>query len=251
MASDRIGKPTVRVIDHTFDKPEYNLALDQVLLDQAEEGISGAVLRFWEPAQPFVVLGVSQKLSEEVREDACDRDGIPIHRRCSAGGCVLQAPGCLNYAFILDTVERPEVSTIRSSYEVILGRICAAFNAVPLRVNREGISDLAIDGKKVAGSAQRRRKRFILHHGALLFGLDFALLDRYLKEPREQPSYRGRRPHGAFVQNLAQTPGQLKDIIRTSQRAYNETDTLLDREIEKTARLAKERYCGVQWIRRR
>ena len=76
----------MRVIDVSFREPERNLALDQVLLDNAEERAGCEVLRFWESPIPFVVLGVSQKLEQEVDEEACCRDKVPILRRCSAGG---------------------------------------------------------------------------------------------------------------------------------------------------------------------
>ena len=92
----------MRLLDCSFQEPAMNLALDEVLLNDAEEGHSPEVLRFWESPVPFVVLGLTQRLSEEVHEDACARDGIPILRRASGGGCVLQGKGCLNYALVLD-----------------------------------------------------------------------------------------------------------------------------------------------------
>ena len=91
----------MRLIDLSFDDPAQNLALDEALLDAAEEGRSGDTLRFWESPSTFVVLGTAQVFAIEVHEAACRRDGVPVLRRCSAGGCVLQGPGSLNYSLVL------------------------------------------------------------------------------------------------------------------------------------------------------
>ena len=88
-------------IDLTYPSPEENLACDEALLDLCEEGAEGEILRFWEPSAYFVVLGYSNRWTTEVDSPACAKLGIPIFRRCSGGGTVLQGPGCLNYSLIL------------------------------------------------------------------------------------------------------------------------------------------------------
>ena len=132
----------------------------------------------------FVVLGLSQAVDDHVIREACNRDGVPILRRCSAGGCVLQGPGCLNYSLILRT-DRPGCETIHASYRTILGSLADALVRLGHRVEPAGISDLAVDGRKVSGSVQRRRRRFFLHHGTLLINFDLSLFSRYLCEPAE------------------------------------------------------------------
>src|SRR5512139_3476750 len=102
----------MQLFDQTFPTPEHNLACDEALLDCAESGEGGETLRFWEPAAPFVVLGHSNRLATEVDAAACERLGIPLLRRCSGGGTVLQAPGCLNYALILRCDGAPDLATV-------------------------------------------------------------------------------------------------------------------------------------------
>ena len=50
-------------------------------------------------------------------------------------------------------------------------------------IERAGISDLAIGGRKFSGSAQQRKRRFLLHHGTLLYGFDIPSIGRYLRLP--------------------------------------------------------------------
>ena len=64
------------------DRHEENLAVDEALLDEAENADRPReVLRLWEPAAPLVVVGRSSHVSREVHEEACRQRGIPILRR--------------------------------------------------------------------------------------------------------------------------------------------------------------------------
>ena len=111
----------MHLLDSTFPLPEENLACDEALLDAAEEDGAAEILRFWEPAKPFVVLGYSNKISTEVDTAACDSLRIPVFRRPSGGGTVLQGPGCLNYSLILEIKPGP-LSTLTATNHFIMER---------------------------------------------------------------------------------------------------------------------------------
>ncbi len=239
----------MRLLDHSFASPAENLALDEALLDEAEANDSGEVLRLWESPVHFVVLGLSQAIDEHVFLEACAREGVPILRRCSAGGCVLQGPGCLNYSLIL-RVDRPGCGSIRSSYETILGAMARTLGELGCPAVPAGISDLAVDGAKVSGSAQRRKKSYFLHHGTLLYGMDLALCSRYLKEPADQPAYRASRPHKSFLSNIPVTRQTLsKTVSRTFQHSglfHLEKSTMGSIVI-----LVSEKYGTANWTKRK
>src|SRR5204863_6707050 len=76
-------------LDLTLPSLAENLALDEALLLEAEEGRGDEVLRVWEWRDYAVVLGAGCRLAEDVNEAACLGDGIPILRRASGGGTVL------------------------------------------------------------------------------------------------------------------------------------------------------------------
>ena len=241
----------MRMIDLSFDAPEMNLALDEVLLDSAESGRGPSTLRFWESPRPFVVLGTGQALSEEAVEAHCVADGVPILRRCSAGGCVLQGPGSLNYALALRFDDYPEVRSLGASYRFILGRISEAFTAHGLAVRQEGISDLAMGGRKISGNAQRRRRRAILHHGTLLYQADGTAMARYLAEPEDRPDYRGSRGHGDFVAVLPLSADVIRAAIRTAFGLTEKGEMPTEEERNAAQTLAKEKYADDEWTRRR
>jgi lipoate-protein ligase A len=238
----------MRQLDFSFRSPAKNLALDEALLDYANDG---EVLRLWESPVPFVVLGVSQVLRAHVRESACIRDRVPILRRCSAGGCVLQGPGCLNFTLVLQHANKPEIRTIRESYCFVLGRLAEALLRRGVSASHKGVSDLAIAGHKISGNAQKRRPDTMLHHGTLLYGLDPELMERYLRDPVDRPQYRGDRSHCGFVTSIPLTKNQLKEAIIDAFGADTTSSRPRPRELHRVKQLVEEKYGLEEWIRRR
>lgn len=228
-----------------------NLAMDESLLDAAEEGLSGETLRFWEAPTPFVVIGTAQELAKEADEAACAAGGVPILRRASAGGCVLQGPGSLNYALVLIPDQRPETRTLRGSYEYILNALAAAFAARGIEARHEGTCDLAIGGRKVSGNAQKRRRRAFLHHGTLLYQADPAAMARYLREPEDRPDYRGTRTHGDFVATLPLDAEALKAAVRKAFGALDTISSPTPWEMAHAEGLARDKYRSRDWTYRR
>ena len=102
-------------IDLTLSTPAENLALDEALLDLCDSNEIGEVLRFWESPEPFVVLGYGNHTDKEVNAAACASAAIPILRRCTGGGTVLQGPGCLNYALVFRVEEHSEIENVSST----------------------------------------------------------------------------------------------------------------------------------------
>jgi lipoate---protein ligase len=174
------------------DTAASNLALDEFLLSQNEEG-----LRFWECAQPVVVAGRSGLIEEQVRLEACAEDGVEVLRRCSGGGAVVLGPGCLNYSLVLSFERRPRWRDVRRSVREILSRMSGALGAEICDP-----SDLVCAGRTVSGNSQRRTASAVLHHGTILYNFDAELAGRYLLEPRRQPAYRRGRTHAQFLGNL-------------------------------------------------
>src|SRR5213595_308411 len=105
----------MHLLDFTLPTPAENLACDEALLEAFEAAEGRGVLRFWEPADYFVVTGYANHVSTEVDRAACAAEGIPILRRCSGGGTVLQGAGCLNYSLVLNVADHPELHSIPST----------------------------------------------------------------------------------------------------------------------------------------
>lgn len=195
--------------------PRGHLAREWDLFQSVEAGTAGRLVSIWQASQPVVVVGRSGRIADDVFEDACHADGVEVLRRQSGGGSVLLAPGCVNYAIVLPLVSRPDLLDVAASFRLILGRIVEAFELPSLSI--AGGTDLALDGRKVSGNAQRRGRRALLHHGTLLYAFDQTLAGRYLREPARQPTYRVGRGHADFIGNLplseAATTARLRAVL--------------------------------------
>ena len=204
--------------DVSFPVPQENLDRDEALLIAADRGSGGEVLRFWESPSVFVVLGRTGSAGDDVDQAAAARDGLPVLRRTSGGGTVLQGPGCLNFAVVLNKKRDPALETINGTYRYVLERVLKGLQTIGIDGVFRPVCDLALaaDDRKFSGNAQRRGREHILHHGTLLYGFDLALVSRYLKLPKKMPEYRSARPHGAFVTNIPAAPAALRRVI-TSQ----------------------------------
>ncbi len=202
-----------RLLDLTLCSPVENLALDDALLEELEHSGKDPVLRLWESDCYFVVLGRACRPADDVHVDVCEQDDIPVLRRASGGGTVLQGPGCLSYALVLPLTLHADLGNIRSTNLFVLTRMAAALQRWHPAVAFRGISDLAIAGFKISGNAQRRTRRAVLFHGTVLHNLPADLVARYLKQPARQPEYRQGRPHAEFLSRLDAPPHALKEAI--------------------------------------
>jgi len=204
----------MKYLDCTLPTPAENLALDEALALQCDQG-GPEVLRFWEPVEIFVVAGFSNQVEREVNLSACEAAHIPVFRRISGGGTVLQGPGCLNYALVLRCDSHPDLLSVTGANRHIMARNARALSRLTGReVTVCGHTDLAIGDRKISGNAQRRLKNSLLFHGVLLLGLDLSLLARCLKFPSRPPDYRAGRSHESFVHNLGLPAPAVKNALR-------------------------------------
>ena len=243
----RPQRPAMHFFRLTLPTPAANLALDEALLLRAEAGETGELLRLWEQPSYVVVLGAGCRLVDDVDEAACRADGVPILRRSSGGGTVLLGAGCLLYTLILDSERAPELAGIRSSYSYILTRVASVLPEEN-DVEPAGISDLAAAGHKFSGNAQQRKRRFLLHHGTLLYAFDLSRVGRYLRPPSRQPEYRAGRDHAAFLRNLETSAEEMERRLRAAWGAET-VETEWPRE--QVHQLVAEKYATEEWLRRR
>lgn len=247
------GPETMEFLDLTLPSPAENLACDEALLDWREQSGGGGILRFWESSETFVVAGYANKILAEVDTARCQAENVPIFRRCSGGGTVLQGAGCLSYALILEISENAALDQITSTNKCIMERNREAIQSIAgesLKIQVQGHTDLAAVTmsspvvRKFSGNSQRRHKSFLLFHGTFLLDFHLELAGRYLKFPSRQPDYRGNRDHTDFLMNLNLPAGLVKEAMRRTWKADN---AVHKPPLEQVARLAHEKYAMPEW----
>jgi lipoate---protein ligase len=235
----------MKYLDRTLHTPQANLACDEALLDWCEEGSCDEILRFWEPRQHFVVLGYSNKIRTEVNLESCKSLGIPVLRRCSGGGTVLQGPGCLDYALILRIRTDSPLTSISKANAIIMNRNRNALNSLlDGKVLIQGHTDLTLQGLKFSGNSQRRKRHFLLFHGSFLLDLDLAVVEQTLHAPSKQPQYRRDRAHKDFLTNL-HVPAEA--IENAMKRVWSATDPLDEIPESRIEDLVQQKYATDAW----
>lgn len=229
--------------DITLPTPAENLAADEAMLDWCEESGVDEVLRFWEARDYFVVVGYANHAGSEVNLAACGAKQIPVLRRSTGGGTVVQGPGCLNYSLVL-RIQETNLRSIPATNRFILERHARCLSEiVGQQVEIAGQTDLAIGGRKFSGNSQRRKRTHLLFHGTFLLNFDLAVIERLLPMPSRQPDYRGNRAHGDFLTNIGLAADAVKQLLR---RAWN-TNEPLEELPRARIRLLSEKYNSDAW----
>lgn len=247
----------MQLVDLTLESPAKNLALDEALLDEAEQSDQPCeLLRLWESSLPMVVVGRSSQVSEEVNLDACQARGVSVLRRTSGGAAIVAGPGSLMYAVVLSYELRPALRSLDEAHRFVLETQLSALRALVPHGVRRGTSDLvmhvgegsgaAATERKFSGNSVRCKRRHVLYHGTLLYDFDLRLIDELLLMPPRQPEYRQGRPHNAFVANLPAGREAIRQAL-VSTWAATTADATWQWPRERVEQLVATRYGLDDW----
>jgi lipoate-protein ligase A len=175
------------LIDDPPGRASRNLAKDAHLFAGSARR-DRPVLRLYEWDRPALSLGRNQRIQGAIDAAACARAGVPLVRRMTGGWAVLHGAD-LTYSVTAPLAaggEGPFGSSILSTYRAIAEVFLRLFRelgyspamhpysardragmASPICFQTPSACELLIDGKKLVGSAQRRRPEAFLQHGSI------------------------------------------------------------------------------------
>jgi lipoate-protein ligase A len=157
---------------------------------------------------------------------------------------VLQGPGCLNYSLVVKNEHIRSFRNIAESFYTVLKPHQNLFaDLMTETVQIEGVSDLAIGGKKFSGNSQHRKLRYTLFHGTVLLNLDLSLIEATLRMPSKQPGYRKARSHTQFLRNLAIDAECVRRALKNKWGAVEK----LYLPADKIEQAVQDRYSQRQW----
>ncbi len=170
---------SLRLLSYEASRPTWNMAVDAALLESAHM----PTVRFYGWAPPAVSIGWFQRGLDctEFR-----RAGYLVVQRMTGGGAVVHHHE-LTYSVLLP-VDHPWIAqtSTRESYDRVHAPIAAALAThgveVGARQDESGATrardtmcfarathlDLVAGGRKLVGSAQRRRPGWVLQHGSII-----------------------------------------------------------------------------------
>jgi lipoate-protein ligase A len=197
---------------------------DDIFIDGASR--AKPFVRIYEQRDVEVVHGPSYSGDKEVFVDRCGEDGVAVVERRGGGGTVVLSPGVL----VIITVGNKKND--RENALDIFGRVHnAIISALSMagidNVVRAGISDLAVDDRKILGSSlyMGTKPPLFYYQSSLMVSNDLALLDRYLRHPPKEPDYRQGRSHRQFCTTLKESghrvdPKELAALIESHIRNH-------------------------------
>lgn len=231
-------------IETTSHDPFFSQAFEDYVFRTYREG---DVLLLWRN-RPAVVVGCYQNICREVHMRALLDRGIPVVRRMSGGGTVYHDLGNLNYTLISD-------QTGPLDYDRCLEPVIRALNALGVPAQKNRTCDIAVDGKKISGSAQKIAGGRVLHHGTLLFDSDLSLLDE-ITTGRKNDAFCSKGTESAIcaVTNLRPYLKDDCEIVTFAKRLAeqllppgSEQIRLTEPQLAEVRRLADETYHAWDW----
>jgi lipoate-protein ligase A len=194
------------IIDGAIDGAT-NMAIDTALLDEVDgSSETRTVVRFYGWRRPTISLGRNQKIEKAVDVKYCQANGIDIVHRPTGGRAVLHDDE-LTYA-VISNDSSCFGDTIYGNYKRVSEALCLGYNHLGVRAvlapdtRKPNISDhggdppcflspsryeLMVEGRKIAGSAQRRVRGSFLQHGSMPITCNREVLARATGLPDSEP----------------------------------------------------------------
>lgn len=159
-----------------------------------------ALSRIYEPSKVEIVMGAGRKNKNDIIETCIQDDAIAVRMRRGGGGTVVLSPGMVVLALVTE-VTSPHHN--REYTRHINGWFIEALQTLGVtNVEHRGISDLAMDSKKILGASLYRKRLILFYQASLLVSNDLSLISRYLTVPDTVPDYRLARTHEEFCTSL-------------------------------------------------
>jgi len=254
----------------------WNMALDESILEHIGRGESLPTLRLyaWDPA--CLSLGHAQPFSD-VDTTRLNERGWEIVRRATGGRAILHTDE-LTYSVIAPNDEPRVAGSVLESYNRLAQALLLAVKNLdlPVEMKEDGTDanstpnpvcfevpsayEITVDGKKLIGSAQARKKEGVLQHGALPLTGDLTRICQALvfesESAREDASAR-LLTRATTVESALRRAISWETAAQAFIRAFEaqlglslERRDLSESESRRTDELVKEKYDHPSWTER-
>ena len=237
------GGAAVIYIENDAHDPAFNQALEEYVFERVAS--DETILMLWRNA-PAVVCGCYQNAFAEVDMMRAAEQGVRVIRRISGGGTVYHDLGNVNYSVLA-----PADGAV--DYARFIAPVVEALNdlGIPAAMNRT--CDIAVNGLKVSGNAQKTAKGRVLHHGTLLYDTDLKALHALADGRRGKFASKGIQSTPWPVANmracLTDAPDTAEFMARLRDRLAGDAETLRPDEsaLDEIRALAAEKYETWDW----
>ena len=173
----------------------FNIALEEYCFKQLKD--EDEIFLLW-INEPSIIVGKYQNTIEEINTEYTREKGIHVIRRISGGGAVYHDLNNLNYTIISNRDKGQEGFNFKEFSKPIIETLAE----LGVKAEFTGRNDLEIDGQKFCGNAQAYIKDRVMHHGCLLFNVDFSALGDALKVSKDKIESKGVKSVRSRVTNI-------------------------------------------------
>lgn len=215
-----------------------NMAIDEAILLQTIKTKKPPTIRFYGSQPKAITIGYFQDARKEVNIEACRKTGVDIARRITGGKAVLHDHE-ITYCLVAADQEKIFPSSIEGTYKVISRCLARGLGFLGIKANlaedsRTGNDDelksccfaipskneLLVDGRKICGSAQVRKRGGFLQHGSLLLSFDpFKAADLLLHKRAQEYSDTLKKSIAA-VNEESVSPYSIQEVCRQLQKGF-------------------------------
>lgn len=270
-------KTTWRLIEHPPFSGAWNMAVDEAILESVyrQEALPTLRLYAWEPA--CLSLGLAQPY-EEVDPESLARNQWDLVRRPTGGRAILHTDE-LTYAVIAPETEPRVRGGVLESYLRLSQALLEALEILGLSPQaKEKTSsqnqdkpnpvcfevpsnyEITVNGLKLIGSAQARRKEGILQHGALPLKGDLTRIVTALRFPNQAAKAEAKArllAHATTVERELGVAPEWQQASDAFQKAFSEKlnlslepGELTPKEVQRAGELMSEKYAHPSWTNR-
>ncbi|HRO62486.1 biotin/lipoate A/B protein ligase family protein [Thermomonas sp.] len=233
--------------------PALHMALDEVITDEVAAGRRAPTLRVWEWASPAVVIGRFQSLRNEVDPDGARRHGIEVVRRITGGGAMFIEPGNTITYSLSAPVALVEGMSFEQSYAFMDAWVLEALRSLGIEAWYQPLNDITSKHGKIAGAAQMRRGKAVLHHVTMAYDIDAGKMLEVLRIGREKLSDKATQSANKRVDPLRSQTGLPREqviarMIDTFNAAYGLADAAFSaEELHRAEALARDKFATAAW----
>lgn len=265
-----------RLLITSHARGAWNMAIDEAILEHVGRGESPPTFRLyaWEPA--CLSLGHAQPFAD-VDISRLKQHGWEVVRRVTGGRAILHTDE-LTYSIVAPSNEPSVEGSVLESYNRIAQALLGAVQSLEIPVEaKEGKAnhteplnpvcfevpstyEITVDGKKLIGSAQARKKKSVLQHGSLPLTGDLTRICQALvfenESARETASKRllerATTVESALGREISWEAAALAFVLAfESQLGISfERGELSESESKRTDELVKEKYDHPSWTER-
>ena len=254
----------IRLISQGPNHAFFNMALDEAISEAVRIKLSPPTLRFYQWDRPSLSIGYFQRISD-INISYCNEKDYPVVRRLTGGRAILHDSE-LTYSFSSSSDHPLFKGGLHENYSLISNALVYGLKLVgmdakssfrkkrsaghknPACFKSVSYGEIAVNGKKIIGSAQKRYSNGFMQHGSILMKLDAGALRNTLFESSEESfSEIGTISEHLPDVTVDMLKASLKEAFEKKLKVKLVSDKPAQFELDLAKKLEADKYASEKW----